>query len=244
MPLRLKRRSLTGVNLISDPVASIIIPTLNEEKAIKETIYRIPEPLRARCQILVIDGLSSDATIEEAKRAGAEIIIVDKPGKGYAMRQGADCAQGEVLLFLDGDGTYPSEAVPEFLHTVRDGVLVLGNATPYVKNRDTVVDKLRYLYPSFLLTRFVFSRFGISLQDPLNGMRAITKRDFRRLNLNATGFEIETEMNIKAIKAGLKILEIPISISPREGKGKSKFFLNFRSHLKILGLLRSYKNLN
>ncbi len=232
---------MTGANPVADPVASILIPTLNEESAISETISRIPEPLRACCQILVIDGLSTDATIDEAKRVGADVLLVDQPGKGFAMREGANNAKSDVLLFIDGDGTYPSESIPQFLQSVRRGTMVLGNAIPYLRNRDTMIQKLRHLYPSFMLTRFVFSRSGIHLQDPLNGMRAITKQDFQRLNLITTGFEIETEMNIKAINHGMKIVELPIRITPRDGNGKSKFLFNFRSHLKILRLLQTYK---
>ncbi len=236
---------MTGTNPVAVPVASIIIPTLNEENAISETISRIPEPLRACCQILVIDGLSTDATIDEAKGVvGADVLLVDQPGKGFAMREGATHAKSEVLLFIDGDGTYPSESIPQFLQSVRKGTMVLGNAIPYLRSRDTMIQKLRHLYPSFMLTRLVFSRSGIYLQDPLNGMRAITKQDFQRLNLTATGFEIETEMNIKAINHGMKIVELPIRITPRDGNGKSKFLFNFRSHLKILKLLRTYKKNN
>ena len=77
---------MTGANPVADPVASIIIPTLNEENAISETISRIPNPLRGCCQILVIDGLSTDATIDEAKRVGADVLLVDQPGKGFAQR--------------------------------------------------------------------------------------------------------------------------------------------------------------
>lgn len=239
--MRLKRVSLTGAYPVADPVASIIIPTLNEEGAIGKTISRIPDPLRACCQILVIDGLSTDATIDEAKRVGADVLLVDQPGKGFAMREGANRAKGDVLLFIDGDGTYPSESIPQFLQSVRKGTMVLGNAIPYLRSRDTMIQKLRHLYPSFMLTHLVFSRNGIHLQDPLNGMRAITKLDFQRLHLTATGFEIETEMNIKAINHGMNIVELPIRITPRDGDGKSKFLFNFRSHLKILKLLRTYK---
>jgi glycosyltransferase involved in cell wall biosynthesis len=235
---------LTDANPVANPVASIIIPTLNEESTISETISRIPATLRACCQILVIDGLSTDATIDEAKRVGADILLVDQPGKGFAMREGAHHAKSDVLLFIDGDGTYPSEAIPKFLQSVRKGIMVLGNAIPYLRSRDTMLQKLRHLYPSFMLTRFLFSRSGIHLQDPLNGMRAITKHDFQHLHLTATGFEIETEMNIKAIDHGMKIVELPIRITPRTGNGKSKFLFNFRSHLKILKLLRRYKKKN
>ena len=220
---------------------SIIIPTLNEVKGIGETINRIPESVKKDSEILVIDSNSQDKTVIEAEKAGAEVIIVEGAGKGFAMRIGAKSAKGEILVFLDGDGTYPSEVIPKFLKKVKQNVLVLGNATSFIKNKNTILEKIRFLYPSFLLTKFVFSRYGITLQDPLNGMRAIMKSDFERLDLSSNGFEIETEMNLKAISIGMKIEEIPIPLFKR--KGTSKFFFNFGSHLKILNLLMSNKRL-
>lgn len=219
--------------------ASIIIPTLNEVKGIKDTITRIPKSVKKYSEILVIDSKSEDNTVIEAENAGAEVIITERGGKGFAMRIGAKLAKGEILVFLDGDGTYPSEVIPKFLKKVKQNVLVLGNAAPFIKNKKNILEKLKFLYPSFLLTRFVFSRYGISLQDPLNGMRAIMKTDFERLNLTSNEFEIETEMNLKAMSIGMEIVEIPISLFKR--KGKSKFFFNFESHLKILNLLMSKK---
>jgi len=221
-----------------EPRVSIIIPTLNEEKGIRNTIDRIPQSVKEDSEILVVDGMSEDGTISEAEKAGAEVVVVEGKGKGFAMRIGAELAKGEILVFLDGDGTYPSEDIPRFLREVRQNVLVLGNATPFVKCRRNLVEKLKFLYPSFLLTRFVFSRNGIDLQDPLNGMRAIMKEDFERLNLSSKGFEIETEMDIKVFSLGMRVVEVPIQIS-KGRTGKSKFFFNFRSHLKILRLLRS-----
>lgn len=221
----------------NEPEASIIIPALNEEEGIRETIDRIPESVKKYSEILVVDGSSEDETVNEAEKAGAEIIIVERLGKGYAMRVGAELARGRILVFLDGDGSYPSGDIPRFLKSVKDNVLVIGNALPYIKSRKSIVEKLRLLYPSFLLTRFVFSRHGIRLQDPLDGMRAITKRDFERLKLSSMGFEIETEMDIKALALGMKVIELPIKISPR--RGESKFLFNFRSHIKIIRLLRS-----
>jgi len=221
-----------------EPKASIIIPTLNEEKGIRETIDRIPQSAKECSEILVVDGMSEDETVIEAEKAGAKVIIVEKPGKGFAMQVGAELAKGEILLFLDGDATYPSEDIPKFLKEVKQNVLVLGNATPFIRNRKTLLEKIQFLYPSFLLTRFIFSRYGIHLQDPLNGMRAMMKTDFERLNLTSMGFEIETEMDIKALSLGMEIVEISIQISKARTR-KSKFFFDFRSHLKILHLLRS-----
>ena len=98
------------------------------------------------------------------------------------------------------------------------------------------------MYPSFLFSRFIFSKNGIHLEDPLNGMRAITKKDFKRLNLTANGFEIETEMNVSALSLGMSIVEVPIQVFNR--KGKSKFIFDFKSHLKIIQILFSKKKLS
>ena len=222
---------------IQEPEATIIIPALNEEASIRETIDRIPNAVTASSEILVIDGSSDDDTVLEAEKAGAEVIIVERLGKGFAMQVCATLAKGETLIFLDGDGTYPSEDIPRFLAEVKENVLVIGNFLPSIESRNSVVEKIRLLYPSFLFSRFVFSRFGIDLQDPLNGMRAVKTTDFHRLNLSSNGFAIETEMDIKALSHGFRIVEVPIRIMER--KGKSKFLFNFRSHLKIIHLLRS-----
>lgn len=231
--------TLVNQHIVGEPETSIIIPVLNEEAGIRETIDRIPKAVKETSEILVIDGLSDDETVVEAEKAGAEVILVERLGKGYAMQIGAELAKGENLVFLDGDGSYPSEDIPRFLKKVKTGVLVIGNAVPFIKSKKTLLEKMKLLYPSFWLTQNVFSRYGINLQDPLNGMRAIKKKDFLRLKLASKGFAIETEMDIKAFAFKLNIVEVPIQIVPR--KGESKFLFNFRSHLKILHLLRSNK---
>ena len=217
------------------PYVSVIIPTLNEEAGIRETIARIPPSVRQRAEVLVVDGSSDDRTVTRAAALGARVMVVPRVGKGYAMHRGVQAARGELLLFIDGDSSYPSEAIPKFLAVAGSNRLVLGNATPYVLKQPTLRAKLDLLAPSFLLTQFIFRLFGVPLQDPLNGMRAIMIADYRRLHLTALTFEIETEMDIQAITHGMRVIEIPIQITPR--KGQSKFFLDFRSHLKILRLL-------
>jgi glycosyltransferase involved in cell wall biosynthesis len=222
-------------NQVSSPSISIIIPTLNEEEGIQETIHRIPLRIRQRVEILVVDGSSDDETVARASVLGARVLVVPRVGKGYAMHRGVQEARGELVLFIDGDSSYPSEDIPKFLAVAGPNRLVLGNAAFYVLGQPTLRAKLDLLAPSFLLTQFIFWLFGVPLHDPLNGMRAIMKADYQRLHLSALTFEIETEMDIQAIAKGLHIIEIPIQITPR--KGQSKFFFDFRSHLKILRLL-------
>ncbi len=219
------------------PRISIIIPTLNEEKGIKSTIQEIPEYIKAYSEIIVVDGLSDDNTTSEAEKTSAKILIEKKKGKGTAMRSGADYARGEFLIFIDGDGTYPSAAISKFVDLLEEHDLVIGNIVPFLKElKGRRVEQL-YVYFSTKLTNLLFSLFGIALEDPLDGMRAIRKVDFERLNLVSDGFEIEAEMNIKAFNHNFKIAEVPIKYLRR--KGKSKFILDLGSQLRIVRMLFS-----
>jgi glycosyltransferase involved in cell wall biosynthesis len=219
------------------PKVSIIIPTLNEEKGIKDTIQEIPAYIKAYSEIIVVDGLSDDNTTSEAEKASAKILIEKKKGKGTAMRSGVDYARGEFLIFMDGDGTYPSEAIPKFIDLLEEYDLVIGNIIPFLKDlKGKRVEQL-YVYFSTKLTNLLFSIFGIALEDPLDGMRAIRKADFEKLNLESDGFEIEAEMNIKAFNHDFKIAEVPIKYLRR--KGKSKFVFDLRSQLRIVKMLFS-----
>lgn len=217
------------------PKVSIIIPTLNEEKGIKDTIQEIPDSIKAYSEIIVVDGLSEDNTTLEAEKASAKILLEKKKGKGTAMRSGANYARGEFLIFMDGDGTYPSDAIPQFVELLEEYDLVIGNIIPFLKTMKGKQIEQLYVYFSTKLTNLLFSIFGIALEDPLDGMRAIRKTDFERLNLASDGFEIEAEMNIKAFNHDFKITQLPITYLKR--KGKSKFVFDLGSQLRIVKML-------
>ena len=219
------------------PRVSIIIPTLNEEKGIKRTIQEIPDHVKEYSEIIVVDGLSDDNTASEAKKASAKILIEKRKGKGIAMRSGAEFAKGEILIFMDGDGTYPSDAIPRFVNLSEENDMVIGNIIPFLRESKGKRAEQLYVYFSTMLTSLLFSIFGIDLEDPLDGMRAIRKADFERLDLESEGFEIEAEMNIKAWKHGFKIAELPIKYLKR--KGRSKFVFDIGSQLRIIKMLIS-----
>jgi glycosyltransferase involved in cell wall biosynthesis len=222
------------------PTVSVIIPTLNEGMSIKTVIESIPDEVRRTAEVLVVDGLSQDDTVQQARAAGAKVVHVKKRGKGRAMRVGAEIAKGDILLFIDGDNSYPARDIPRFIALMRRYDLVLGNAIPYLK-RARFGEKMLQHYPGFLTSRFLFSLIGLKLDDPLNGMRAIRKETFRRLRLRSDGFEIETEMNIKAWIHGLKVSTIPISLHRR--RGRSKFIFDVKSQIRICCMIFSVRRL-
>lgn len=219
------------------PKVSIIIPTLNEEKGIIRTIQEIPDHVKEYSEMIVVDGLSEDNTTSEAKKMRAMVLIEKRKGKGIAMCSGAKFAKGEILIFMDGDGTYPSEAIPQFIKMLEKNDMVIGNIIPFFRRSKAERFKHFYVFFSTMLTSALFSIFGINLEDPLDGMRAIRKVDFEKLNLKSEGFEIEAEMNIKARNYGFKIAELPIKFLKR--KGRSKFIFDFTSQLRIIRMLIS-----
>ncbi len=90
------------------PKLSIIIPTLSEEEGIAKVICSIPKETRKESEVIVID-VSNDLTSIIAERLGARVIKAERKGKGRQMRQAAEQANGEILIFLDGDGTDPAQ---------------------------------------------------------------------------------------------------------------------------------------
>jgi glycosyltransferase involved in cell wall biosynthesis len=220
---------------------STIICTLNEEAAIGSVLDTTP---RTVCgeenEILVVDGGSSDATIDIVeRREDVRLLVERRKGKGVAMRTGVAAARGAIVVFQDGDGTHLGIDIPRFVQAITaDGYdLSIGNVIPHLK---TI--RWRQLIPfthsfGFFASRCCYRYWDVikTLQDPLNGHRAIRKSDFNNLNLRSTGFELETEMNCKAIEHGLSIIHIPIAYVDR--RGESKLLRNPGAYVKIVRTL-------
>ncbi len=189
---------------------SIIIPTLNEEEGIAKVICSIPEEIRKKSEVIVVD-VSDDMTSIIAERLGAKVIRSDKKGKGYQMRKAVKESKGDILIFLDGDGTDPPQYIPKLLKELKSANLVLG--CRYLKDFEIDDKKLRNIFKiyGFFITR-IFRLIGFKCSgDPLAGFRAIRRKDWDRLNLETDDFKIETEMNMKEVKAGFNIKEVNIN---------------------------------
>lgn len=94
------------------PTITLVIPSLNEEKGIEHVLRHVPKIVT---EIIVVDGLSTDKTVEIARSLGAKVILEPVRGYGLALRRGFDLAKGEVIVTIDADGTYPIEEIPALL---------------------------------------------------------------------------------------------------------------------------------
>lgn len=213
---------------------SIIISTLNEEEGIAKTICSIPEEIRKKSEVIVVDA-SIDYTPIIAQNLGAKVIRTRK-GKGRQMREAVKESKGDILVFMDGDGTDPGGYIPKVLKKLKKANLVLGCRSIKVFKEDyPIMRTLFRFYRIFFVPPFHLINFQVS--DPLAGFRAIRRKDWDKLNLRSKTFEIETEMNIKAIKNGFIIKEVKIPHLKRcGGILKSKFGTDPKMWFKIFKL--------
>ena len=219
---------------------SIIIPTLNEEEGIAKVICSIPEEIRRQAEIIVVD-VSDDCTPIIAQKLGAKVIRMKIKGKGRQMREGVRQSKGETLIFLDGDGVDPPQFIPKLLEKLEKADLVLGcrNVKDFEVD-DRATRRIFKIFGFFFNRLFRLIDFKID-GDPLTGFRAIRRKDWDRLKLETDDFKIETEMNIKAMKQGFKIKEVPIPHLKRCGGLRgSKLTFNPKQQLEIAKLFLKY----
>ena len=197
----------------------ILIPTLNEEETIGEVISSFKR--QGFDNILVIDGNSTDSTRAIAKRAGARVVIQRGKGKGAAVRQAFELIDSDIIVMIDGDGTYLPTEVQRLIEPIERGEAehVIGNRFAY-GGAFAILHRLG----NWVLNKIFSIGYGLELQDILSGYRAFTKEAVKKMTLRKEGFEIEAEMTVESVKRGIKLKEVPISYRKRRGKSKLNFF--------------------
>ncbi len=196
----------------------ILIPTLNEEETIGEVINAFKQ--QGFDNILVVDGNSRDSTREIAKRAGAKVILQHGKGKGNAVRQAFETIDSDIIVMIDGDGTYLPEEVERLIEPIERGEAdhVIGNRFAY-GGAFVILHRLG----NWVLNKIFSVGYRIKLQDILSGYRAFTREAVEKMRLEKEGFEIEAEMTVESVKRGVRLKEVPINYRKRRGRSKLNF---------------------
>jgi dolichol-phosphate mannosyltransferase len=197
----------------------ILIPTLNEGKTIGGMVQEFKS--MGFSDILVIDGHSTDDTVKKAQNAGAKVVLQSGTGKGQAVSQAFSIIQNKYVVMIDGDGTYLPEEVNKVLEPVITGIAdhVIGNRfANYQKGAFTSLN----LFGNKILNKIFGFAYGIWLEDILSGYRAFTNNAIKQIDLNRTGFEVETEITVECVKKDLKTLEVPITYLARVSGAATK----------------------
>jgi len=202
---------------------AILIPTLNEEKAISSLVK---ESSKITSNVLIIDGLSTDKTIEKAIESGAKVLYCYEKGKGKALVYGfkkiLENPEIKYISYFDGDNTYdPSDVLllVNKLESEKKCDMIIGNRFPKRKKGSiSFVNMLGNILFSLIVSLLLRKR----VKDTQSGLRVLNRKftEFCVNSLNAVGFEIETEMIIKALKNGFNIIEEPINYYNRDGNTK------------------------
>lgn len=211
---------------------SIIIPVYNEEKNIGKVIEKIKKIVEMDTKIIVVDDGSTDDTAKKANEKGAKVIKNSfNEGKGVALRKGLKIADGDLILFIDGDGQDDPSDIPRLIEAVESGAdFVIGSRWLGIFERGSI-KKLNF-FVSYAITFLINVLFGSNITDSQAGFRCMRKEKLNNFDLKSKGYSIETEMLLKAIKNDLEIVEVPVNRLPRRyGKSNMK---RFRLGLRIL----------
>jgi dolichol-phosphate mannosyltransferase len=206
------------------PSTQLVVATLNEEHGIGLTLTELLDNVPTS-HVLVVDGHSRDRTVEIAKNLGASIAFQDGFGKGNAIAKALEHIDLGVkyLVLTDADYTYPARYVPEMIEILEKNPqvgMVCGNR--FNGKVETKAVRSSFYFGNKLLA-FAHSLFnGVSLNDPLTGLRVIRKVILRDWTVKSQGFDIEVELNRLVERKGYITVEVPIKYRPRIGKKKLK----------------------
>lgn len=211
------------------PRVSLIVPTLNEEHTIVDVIGEVPSG--AVDEIIVADSGSNDRTVERARLAGARVVIENQRGYGRACNAGARAATGsDVLVFLDGDGSDCPELIPGLLSPIFAGDFdfVIGSRVRGERERGSM--SAHQVFAGWLAGALLRILYGVRYTD-MCPFRAIRRDALVRLRMREMTYGWNLEMQMRAARAGLRILEVPVAHRRRAG-GTSKVSGSFIGTLK------------
>lgn len=220
-----------------NPEISIILPCLNEEKALGSCIDKIREVIHKNkldAEIIVSDNGSTDRSCEIASEKRITLVHERERGYGAAYLRGFDTARGQYIFMADADGTYDFEEIPKFINELKAGYeFVIGNRFQGKMEKGAMPWAHKYI-GNPVLAAILRIFFRTRIHDTHCGMRALTKEAVTRLKLKTTGMEFASEMIVEALKKGLKIRELPINYHARRGDSKLQPAADGWRHLRFM----------
>ena len=224
---------------MSDLTVTILMPCLNEAETLA---FCVRQAVAALCdnnvagEVVVADNGSTDGSQKIATDEGARVVNVPTRGYGAALIAGIEAARGKYILMADADASYHFEHLPRFLPKLEEGYdLVMGNRFSGSIEPGAMPPLHRYLgNPVLSSIGRIF--FRIPVRDFHCGLRAFRRDPILALNLRTTGMEFASEMVVKSSLAGLRITEVPTTLSP-DGRSRAPHLRSWRDgwrHLRFL----------
>lgn len=190
-----------------DPRVSVIIPALNEARNLPHVFAELPADVH---EVIVVDGGSIDGTAAVARRLREDVRIIQQTrrGKGDALRCGFEAATGDILVMLDADGSADPAEIPAFVEALLAGSDFAKGSRFRSGGGSSDITRLRRV-GNWALSATVNVLFRTSYSDLCYGYNAFWRHCLPAMSVDCTGFEVETLINIRVARAGLKVREVP-----------------------------------
>jgi glycosyltransferase involved in cell wall biosynthesis len=189
------------------PRISVVIPTLNEADNLPYVLPQIPTEIH---EVLLVDGHSTDNTAEVARTLRPDVRIIQQQGKGKgdALRAGFAAATGDIIVMMDADGSTDPAEIPAFVGALLGGA-DFAKGSRFAQGGGTSDMPLHRRLGNWAFVMMVRLFFGGNYSDLCYGYNAIWSNIVPDLQLEGDGFEIETVLNLRVLRAGLKVVEVP-----------------------------------
>jgi hypothetical protein len=213
LPLpRRRRRFQPGVRP-TDPTISVVIPTLNEADNLP---FALSTLAGIDCEVIVVDGRSTDDTarVAEALHSSVRVVREERKGKGAALQAGFAAATGDIIVMLDADGSADGREIPAFVRALTNGA-DFAKGTRFAAEGGSADITLFRSAGNWALNQAVNGLFGSQYTDLCYGYNAFWRDCLPYLAVDCDGFEVETLLNIRAIRSGLRVVEVPSYESAR-----------------------------
>lgn len=196
---------------------TVVIPTLNEAEAIGRVIEEVLSVGVPKDSIIIVDGGSTDGTVEIASKYGVRVIRQRGRGKADAIKTALEYVDTEYMLVMDGDYTYPARYIPRLVEAARKmgSDEVIG-----VRLASSGSQRLLYRLGNWLLTKTFNVLFGTNLHDVLSGMYLVRVESLRDAMMEMGGFSVEAEIAAHMVSTGKLVTEVPIEYRRRLGRKK------------------------
>ena len=223
-------------------MVSVVIPTLNEAGNILEAVETIHKSLLYPKEIIVVDGNSTDGTKEIVKDIDyVKLIVEPRRGYGLALRTGMKNAKGNIIIMIDGDGTYEFRHMNRLIEKMieKDADMVLATRMYDPKKAMGLMNFIG----NKVITNFFDFFYSQFLSDTQSGFRAISHQAIDNVNLKEDDMAYATEMLIQFAKEGYNMVEIPTTYKERKyGKPKLR---RFKSGIEIFStIFRGFMDAN
>ena len=199
---------LTGPEpFLRTPRVSVVIPTLNEAENLPHVFSRIPRGIH---EVVIVDGRSTDDTVAIARRLRPDVKVVHQTGrgKGNALMCGFRACEGEIIVMLDADGSTDPAEIPRFVAALLTGA-DFAKGTRFVTGGGSADITPARRLGNRVLSGMVNLLYGTRYSDLCYGYNAFWAQHLDALSIDCDGFEIETLMNIRIAKAGIRVVEVP-----------------------------------